>query len=82
MGDGLIHTKIARTILRHSPACAIDIIEVIFTIIMRDSLIHTKIARTLFRHYTVCAIKIIKVTFNIIVGISPSNFSPSNHDDF
>jgi hypothetical protein len=44
MGDGLIHTKIARTLLWHYPACAIDIIEVIFTIIMGDSLIYPKIA--------------------------------------
>jgi hypothetical protein len=59
MGDSLIHTKIARTLLRHYPACAIDIIEVIFTIIMGD----TKMVRTLLRHYPACAINIIEVTF-------------------
>ena len=28
MGNSLIHTKIARTLLRHFPKCALDIIEV------------------------------------------------------
>jgi hypothetical protein len=82
MGDSLIHTKIARTLLRHYPACAIDIIEVPCTIIIGDSLNHTKIARTLLRYYPACAIYIIAVIFTIIMGDSPAHPHQDSQDPY
>jgi hypothetical protein len=66
----VIHVKIARTLLRHFPACAIDIIEVRAILTSLSCMTaYAKKAMTLLRHFPVCAIDMI-VVMVLIINVS------------